>query len=146
LALALGAASVREVERDNILNATIRAMRRALGRLGLTPDDVLVDGRPLKSLGWKHQAIVDGDARCYCIACASIVAKVARDRLMRSLSLRYPGYGWDHNAGYATEEHRSAIEALGATRHHRMSFLVPEQIPLFAEDAPRVMRATVTLS
>lgn len=138
IAVALGAASVREVERENILNASIRAMRRALGRLGVTPDDVLVDGRPLRTLGWRHQAIVDGDAKCYCIACASIVAKVARDRLMRSLANRYPGYGWDHNAGYATAEHRNAILSLGATRHHRMSFLVPEQIPLFEADAPAI--------
>src|SRR5262249_1624328 len=77
VAVGLGAASVREVERDNILEAATRAMRRALGQLSVVPDAVLVDGRPVRNLAWEHRAIVDGDARCYCIACASIVAKVA---------------------------------------------------------------------
>ena len=123
LDVALGAASVREIERDNILQATIRAIRRALSRLRVVPDAVLIDGRPLPSLGWPHQAIVDGDARCYCIAAASIVAKVARDRLMHALSNRYPGYGWDHNVGYGTPEHRAALASLGPTPHHRPSFV-----------------------
>jgi ribonuclease HII len=123
LDVALGAASVREIERGNILQATIRATRRALSRLRVIPDAVLIDGRPLPSLGWPHQAIVDGDARCYCIAAASIVAKVARDRLMHALSNRYPGYGWDHNVGYGTSEHRAAIASLGPTPHHRPSFV-----------------------
>ena len=123
LDVALGAASVREIERDNILQATIRAIRRALSRLRVVPDAVLIDGRPLPSLGWPHQAIVDGDARCYCIAAASIVAKVARDRLMHALGNRYPGYGWAHNVGYGTAEHRAAIAELGPTPHHRPSFV-----------------------
>lgn len=123
LACGIGAASVREVERINILQATICAMRRALSRLSRAPDMVLVDGRPIPTLGWEHEAIVGGDAKCYSIACASIVAKVTRDRLMRSLAARYPGYGWDHNVGYATAAHRAAIEELGPTRHHRVSFL-----------------------
>ena len=123
IAWGIGAASTREIERINILQATIRAMRRALGRLGTRPDMVLVDGRRLPTLGWEHEAIIDGDAKCYSIACASIVAKVTRDRLMRSLAVRHPGYGWEHNAGYATAEHKKAIEALGMTRHHRPSFL-----------------------
>jgi ribonuclease HII len=84
---------------------------------------VLVDGRRLPTLGWQHEAIIGGDARCYSIACASIVAKVTRDRLMRSLALRYPGYGWEHNVGYGTPEHVRAIGRLGVTRHHRPSFL-----------------------
>ena len=91
LAVGLGAASVREVERHNILQATIRAMRRALSRLSFAPDAVLIDGRPLATLGWEHEAIVKGDASCYCIGCASIVAKVTRDRLMRALGARHPG-------------------------------------------------------
>jgi len=123
LDVALGAASVREIERDNILQETIRATRRALSRLRVVPDVVLIDGRPLPSLGWPHQAIVDGDARCYCIAAASIVAKVARDRLMHALGNRYPGYGWAHNVGYGTAEHRAAIAELGPTPHHRPSFV-----------------------
>ena len=123
IACGIGAASVREVECHNILQATIRAMRRALGRLRVPPDMVLVDGRRIPTLGWEHEAIIGGDAKCYSIACASIVAKVTRDRLMRSLAARYPGYGWDHNVGYATAEHRAAIGRLGVTRHHRPSFL-----------------------
>jgi ribonuclease HII len=123
LSCGIGAASVREVERDNILQATIRAMRRALARLSMPPDMVLVDGRRLPTLGWEHEAIIGGDAKCYSIACASIVAKVTRDRLMRSLAARYPGSGWEHNVGYATAEHRAAIGKLGMTRHHRPSFL-----------------------
>lgn len=123
LALSLGAASVREIERHNILQATIRAARRALLRLRITPDVVLVDGRPMAALGVEHRAIVDGDARCYCIAAASIVAKVTRDQLMRSLNNRYPGYGWDQNAGYATSKHREALEVMGLTPHHRPSFV-----------------------
>jgi ribonuclease HII len=123
IACGIGAASVREVERDNIYQATVRAMQRALCRLRVSPDMVLVDGRRLPTLGWEHEGIIDGDAKCYSIACASIVAKVTRDRLMRSLANRYPGYGWEHNVGYATAEHREAIGRLGATRHHRVTFL-----------------------
>jgi ribonuclease HII len=123
IACGIGAASTREIERINILQATIRAMRRALERLKTRPDMVLVDGRRLPTLGWEHEAIIGGDAKCYSIACASIVAKVTRDRLMRSLAVRYPGYGWEHNVGYATAEHRAAIEQLGPTKHHRVTFL-----------------------
>jgi ribonuclease HII len=122
-AFALGAASVREIERDNVLQATIRAMRRALERLPFRPDVILVDGRPLPALGWNHEAIIDGDAKCYCIAAASIVAKVARDHLMSTLAARHPGYGWERNAGYGTLEHMAALKRLGPTPHHRASFL-----------------------
>lgn len=122
LAVAIGAASPREIERLNIHRATCLAMKRALGRLGLRPDCVLVDGRPQPPLG-DHRAIVHGDRKCQSIACAAIVAKVLRDALMSRLAERYPGYGWGHNAGYATAEHRSALEALGPTPHHRRTFL-----------------------
>jgi len=134
LALGVGAASVREVERDNILQASVRAMRRALSRLAVPPDVVLIDGRPLKTLDWPHEGIVDGDARCYCIGCASIVAKVVRDRLMRTLGGRHPGYGWETNVGYGTGEHWHAIERLGLTAHHRLSFLSSASVrPMVAE-------------
>ena len=102
----LGAASVREIDRANILVATAWAMNRALGRLQRDPDHV-----------------VGGDALVHSVACASIVAKVCRDRLMAKLAPRYPGYGWDHNMGYGTAEHRDALEHLGATPHHRQTFL-----------------------
>ncbi|MDP2957393.1 MAG: ribonuclease HII [Longimicrobiales bacterium] len=118
----VGAASVREIDRINILRATTRAMQRALAHLPLAPGQVVVDGLPVKNLGWEHEAVVDGDALIHSIACASIVAKVVRDRLMHRLANRYPGYGWETNVGYGTTQHRSAIDALGLTPHHRLTF------------------------
>lgn len=122
-AVGVGAASVREIDHLNILRATTRAMQRALNRLPRRPAHVVVDGNPVKDLEWEHAAVVDGDALVHSIACASIVAKVIRDRLMRRLAARYPGYAWERNAGYATPEHRAAIEELGPTPHHRLTFL-----------------------
>jgi ribonuclease HII len=123
-AVGVGAASVREIDRLNIYHATHLAMRRAVARVG-EHDHVLVDG--LRIAGFEEEvgpytAIVDGDALCYTIACASIVAKVVRDRMMFKLAARYPGYGWEHNAGYATREHRAAILEHGLTPFHRRSF------------------------
>jgi len=119
--IGVGAASVREIDRRNILRATTVAMQRALARLGAPPDHVVVDGLPVVHLGCAHEAIVDGDALIHSVACASIVAKVIRDRLMRRLSARYPAYAWDRNAGYGTAEHRAAIDELGVTPHHRLT-------------------------
>ncbi len=118
----VGAASVREIDRINILQATTRAMHRALLHLPDRPGHVVVDGNPVKGLGWEHTAVVDGDALVHSISCASIVAKVVRDRLMRRLASRYPGYGWETNVGYGTAEHRAAIGTLGLTPHHRLTF------------------------
>jgi ribonuclease HII len=118
----VGAASVREIDRRNILRATTAAMQRALGRLAVAPDHVVVDGLPVMHLGRAHEAVVDGDALIHSIACASIVAKVVRDRLMRRLASRYPAYAWDRNVGYGTAEHRAAIDELGVTPHHRLTF------------------------
>ena len=106
----------------NIYQATALAMRRALGRLREHPDAVLVDGKPIKTLGVAHRAFVGGDSRIYSIACASIVAKVARDRLMKSLARRHPAYGWEANAGYGTPRHISALREVGLTPHHRVLF------------------------
>ncbi len=122
LAVGLGAASVREIDRFNILVSTRLAMGRALDQLPLTPDHVVLDGLPVSGLEWEHEAIVGGDGKVHSIACASILAKVVRDRLMMRLSHRYPGYGWDTNMGYGTAEHRAALERLGPTPHHRLSF------------------------
>ena len=125
LALGLGAASVREIDQLNIYHATHLAMRRAIGRLG-GHDHVLVDGNRIAGFEadvGPYTAIVDGDAKCYSIACASIVAKVVRDRMMARLAVRYPGYGWERNQGYATREHRAGIRQLGLTPLHRRSFL-----------------------
>ncbi len=122
LCIGVGAASVREIDRINILQATTWAMRRALDRLSRMPDHVVVDGNPVKHLGWEHEAVVDGDALIHSISCASIVAKVLRDRLMHRLATRYPGYGWETNVGYGTDAHRGAIDELGLTPHHRVTF------------------------
>ncbi len=124
LNLALGAASAREVDRYNIYHATTLAMKRALRSLGASPNHVVLDGRPIRDLGVAHSAVVGGDGRCYSVACASIVAKVTRDRLMKRLAQRYPQYGWDHNVGYATALHMAAIDEHGASPHHRASFCI----------------------
>ena len=121
-AVGLGAASVREIDRLNILVATRLAMARALGQLAHPPHHVVVDGLPVRNLGWDHDAVVGGDDRVLSIACASIVAKVVRDRLMVSLARRYPDYGWETNMGYGTQRHRAALERFGPTPHHRISF------------------------
>ncbi len=122
LAVCLGAASVREIDRLNILVCTRLAMARALSRLPLPPDHVVVDGLPVAGLGWRHDAVVGGDGCVHSVACASILAKVTRDRLMKRLAVRYPGYGWETNMGYGTAEHRAALERLGPTPHHRRTF------------------------
>jgi ribonuclease HII len=130
VAIGVAGASTREVDRINILRASHLAMRRALERLRCTPQHVFVDGLPVAELGPDHTAIIDGDAKVHCIACASIVAKVVRDRIMHLLATRYPGYGWETNAGYGTPEHRGAIVELGLTPHHRRSFEPNYQLTL----------------
>src|SRR3954451_22116727 len=125
VAVGVGAASVREIDQLNIYHATHLAMRRAIARVG-EHEHVLVDGNRIP--GFEAQVgpytnIVDGDAKVYSIACASVVAKVVRDRMMAKLSARYPGYGWEHNQGYATADHRAAIRTMGLTPFHRRSFL-----------------------
>jgi len=134
-AIAVGAASVREIDRLNIRRASILAMERALRRLGFAPAHVLVDGLPCPELGCEHEAIVDGDARCHSIAAASVIAKVIRDGLMDRLAARHPGYCWETNRGYATPEHLEAIQRLGPTRHHRFSFEPVAQIELLTVPA-----------
>ena len=124
VAVGLGAASVREIDRINIYHATNLAMRRAICRVR-ERDHVLIDGlrvHRLEEFVGPYTAVVHGDARCYSIAAASIVAKVIRDRLMDRLAVRYPHYGWEHNAGYATLTHRVGIEQHGITPFHRRSF------------------------
>jgi ribonuclease HII len=130
LACGIGAASVREIDRLNIFHATVLAMKRALSRLGLTPHHVLLDGKPMRTLGTPHTAIVGGDASCYTIACASIVAKVTRDRIMHALAPRYPNYRWESNVGYSTLAHFQGLNAHGPTPHHRRSFMPVSQLSL----------------
>ena len=121
-AVTVGAASAREIDEINILRATARAMERAIRRLPRHPDHVVVDGLPMRGLAREHDAVVGGDALVHSVACASIVAKVCRDRLMTRLARRYPEYGWERNMGYGTEEHRAAIRRVGPTPHHRLTF------------------------
>lgn len=123
LDFALGAASVHEIDRINILAATHLAMLRALARLKTRPDAALIDGnRAPKALTLTHECVVGGDAKSLSIAAASICAKVVRDRIMNLLSSRYPAYGWASNKGYGSATHIESIVAWGATPHHRLSF------------------------
>lgn len=127
----LGAASVHEIDRANILVATAWAMRRAIAHLPTDPDHIVVDGLPMKALRRGHDSVVGGDGIVHSISCASIVAKVCRDRLMKRLATRYPEYGWERNVGYGTQEHRDALLRVGRTPHHRQSFLgVQYDLPL----------------
>ena len=120
---AIACASAAEIDRLNILQATLLAMVRAVTRLAVAPTAVLVDGNIVPAaLPCPGRAVVDGDALCLSIAAASILAKVTRDRLMSRLARRYPAYGWERNVGYGTPEHQAGIAAAGPTRHHRRSF------------------------
>jgi ribonuclease HII len=92
---------------------------------------IIIDGLPFPEVGFEHEALVDGDAHCYSIAAAGVVAKCVRDRLMVRLHGRHPAYGWQTNKGYGTEEHRAAIDREGPTRHHRNSFSPVAQLRLF---------------
>ena len=128
--IGVGAASVTEILRLNILHASMLAMRRAVSRLRIPPDLALVDGNYPPKLDCAVRCVVGGDALCLSIAAASIVAKVIRDRAMARLGVRFPGYGWHSNAGYATALHREALVRLGPTRHHREAFGTVAQLRL----------------
>ena len=142
LCFALGAASSREIDRFNIRVASAIAMKRAIRRvmriLTLThpgefsPESfrIIIDGLPLPEIGYAHEALVDGDAHCASIAAAACVAKTVRDELMCRLAARHPGYGWETNAGYATDHHCKALDRLGPTRHHRLTFEPISQLKL----------------
>ena len=132
---AVGAASVTEIARLNILHASLLAMRRAVARLPVIPDLVLVDGNQPPTLGCPVRCVVGGDGISLSIAAASIIAKVLRDRVMARLAVRFPGYGWDENAGYSTPGHRAALAALGPTIHHRPEFGAVRQLLLLLEQA-----------
>ena len=117
-------ASVEEIEEKNILNASLAAMRRAVGGLEVRPGVVLIDGSVCRGFdGYEARALVKGDAKSAAVAAASVLAKVARDRYMLELDARYPGYGFARHKGYPTEEHYAAIRRLGPAACHRMSFL-----------------------
>lgn len=134
LAWATGVVTPDEIDKINILNASILAMHRALDALKLRPEFIIVDGNRFKPYnGLPHQTIVKGDGKYLSIAAASILAKTYRDDYMRKLHEEYPGYGWDHNAGYPTREHREGIRRHGLTPYHRRSFnqLGDGQLELF---------------
>jgi ribonuclease HII len=118
----IGIGPVERIDRDNILEATLWAMVRAVESLPLAPCHALVDGNRLPALPCPGTALVGGDGRSLTIAAASIVAKVTRDRMMTELARAHPGYGWERNKGYGTGEHSAAIARLGVTVHHRRSF------------------------
>jgi ribonuclease HII len=118
----VGIASVEEIDRLNILWATMLAMQRAVDALGFAPAFVLVDGNRCPQWSHRSQAIVSGDALCLSIAAASIVAKHQRDCMMAELDAQYPGYGWASNKGYGAKVHQEALRRLGPTPHHRRSF------------------------
>src|SRR3954447_20063831 len=150
LAFGVGAASAHEIDRYNIRVASAIAMRRAiaclvrrsslarfpLGQGFRTAAEtgyeyrIIIDGLPLPEIGYAHDALVDGDARCQSISAAAILAKTVRDRLMHSLAARYPGYGWHTNVGYGTEEHQEGLRVQGPTKHHRLTFAPLAQLTL----------------
>ncbi|MGF1535901.1 MAG: ribonuclease HII [Elainellaceae cyanobacterium] len=141
---AIGVATVPEIERINVLQATLLAMKRAIYRLDLPPTQCLIDGnQPIPGLALPQTTMVKGDRRSLAIAAASIVAKVWRDRLIVRLAEKYPHYDLASNKGYGTPKHQAGLRAFGPTRYHRLSFrtcreavlemssLGPEQVRLF---------------
>ena len=128
-------ASVEEIDRLNILHATLLAMQRAVAGLGRAPDDVWVDGNRCPDWAWRSQAVVKGDDKVAAIAAASILAKTSRDHFMCRLHDEYPAYGFDRHMGYGTAAHMAALQAHGACPQHRRSFapvkLVLDQATLF---------------
>ena len=122
VAWAIAAATVEEIDRLNILRASLLAMQRAVAALGMDPEEVCVDGNVLPSVPYRCTAIVKGDQRVAAIAAASILAKVARDAEMAEMESRYPGYGFASHKGYCTPEHLAALRHLGPCAIHRRSF------------------------
>lgn len=120
--IGIGAAEVAEIDSLNILRASLLAMARAVGDLGVVPELALVDGNRRPNLPCPVVCVVKGDGRSLSIAAASIAAKVTRDRIMADLARAHPGYGWERNSGYGTAEHQAALRRLGVTPHHRRSF------------------------
>ena len=121
---AISKATVKEIESKNILNASLLAMKRAIKKLKKKPSLVLIDGNKLPNLkNYKLKLIIKGDQKIPSISAASIIAKVARDKMIKNLGKKFKGYNWAQNCGYGTKEHFNAIKNLGITSHHRKSFL-----------------------
>ncbi len=120
--IGVGIASVEEIDRINILQATFVAMQRAVAGLAAPPGVILVDGNLCPPFACRAEPVIGGDALSLSIAAASIVAKVTRDRIMVALAREHPGYGWETNVGYSTPEHYAGLARLGPNAHHRRSF------------------------
>ena len=136
VAWAVEAVSAEEIDRLNILGASLEGMRRAVRKLAVRPDFLLIDGNRFRPFdGYPYRTVVHGDATYASIAAASVLAKTWRDERMRELARQYPQYGWDHNMGYPTPEHIAALKAYGPTPEHRKSFHPKELEPsLFQEN------------
>ena len=137
ISYSVGIATEEEIDEINILNATFLAMKRAVDGLNIKPDFAYIDGNQYPKTGVKEETIVKGDGKYLSIAAASILAKTYRDDYMCRLHEEYPHYGWDHNAGYPTREHREGIRLHGLTPYHRRSFnqLGDGQLSLFPDEA-----------
>lgn len=133
LAWAVAEVDHAEIDKINILNASITAMQRAVDKLKVKPEFLLIDGNRFKThRDYRHQCVIKGDATYLSIAAASLLAKTHRDELMQALHQQYPHYGWDKNKGYPTKLHRRGIELHGPCQYHRKSFtLLPPQLSLF---------------
>jgi ribonuclease HII len=120
---AIGKASVKEIEKINILQASLLAMKRAIKKLKKKPSHVLIDGNKTPHLkNYKLKAVIKGDQKIASISAASIIAKVTRDKFITTLAKKNKGYGWDQNFGYGTKQHLKAIKKLGINKHHRKTF------------------------
>ena len=120
---AIGYASLKEIEKINILNASLLAMKRAIKKLNKKPSQVLIDGNKIPKIkNYNLKYIIKGDEKIPEISAASIIAKVSRDRLITKMSKKYIKYSWNKNAGYGTKDHLSAIKKFGITKHHRKTF------------------------
>lgn len=136
LAWAVGVVSAEEIDQINILNASFLAMHRAVEKLGIEPEHLIIDGNRFKKYKEvPHDCVVKGDGKYLSIAAASVLAKTYRDDYMNEIDKQYPAYRWSKNKGYPTKDHRKAIEESGPTEHHRKSFtLLDKQVKLNFED------------
>lgn len=135
IAWGVGVVSPKEIDEINILNASFLAMQRAVEKLKVRPELLLIDGNRYKPADdIPYECIIKGDAKFFSIAAASVLAKTHRDDLMKQLASDFPGYSWETNMGYPTTAHRDGLREIGTTPHHRMSFqLLPSQLELFPD-------------
>jgi ribonuclease HII len=129
---AIGIVSPAEIDKINILNASFLAMHRAIKKLYIEPEFLIIDGNRFNPYqGINHECIIKGDGKYLAIAAASVLAKTYRDNIMKKLADEFPDYNWEKNKGYPTKQHRNAIKKIGISKHHRKSFqLLPSQLSL----------------